>query len=287
MKSDRNDALAAAFPLCALEDFDFVLPEPWPIGLRKTYPLELKKRVIAASTSLFMRLKSADRVRKEYGDSANYETDSEDRLDLRIDRAVNEDLERLSIHISTVSEHSEDAIGRIMSEWTFARIPFAIRMFRDCANKGGLYEPIAIARMLVEQIAWATKVRSMEVSEDVKNTSAQSSISDLKKISSGAGRLYGWMSEHAHWAYNAHIKSMFFSPRLGLQMASYEYRAKNYALLIILTVISAKSFMNLSGTFSKWGEYKLSTESIRLMAEIVALSPTDGDIKFFASLLNS
>jgi hypothetical protein len=79
------------FPLFPAQHFDFAFSNaPWPIGMHSTAPASLKKKVAAASGSHFLRVKSIDRVLKEYLSEVEYEETDPDRIDFRILRTVNQ-----------------------------------------------------------------------------------------------------------------------------------------------------------------------------------------------------
>lgn len=282
--SQASSLHAEQFPLSTLENFDYVVSEPWTIGLRKTHPAELKRRVIAAGVSLFLRNKSVDSTIKTYLKDRDFIDDSINRLDIRIEEVISVDLERLEQKIESESARADDKVGRLLSEWTFARTPFALKFFISCAHKGALYEPISIARMILEQLAWALAVRPAVDADVVQKTSAQSVIAELKKVNPRAGQLYGWMSSHSHWAYDAHIKSMIHEPKFGLILASSEYKVVNFALSLVMAKMIVKSFLYSTSTIQDWNTFELSKNADGLLNEIALMLKDHEDIKFLQSV---
>lgn len=74
---------------------------------------------------------------------------------------------------------------------------------------GSLFEGLAVSRLIVEQLAWATAVCRLESADDIRRIKPQSQIAVLKGLLPGAGRYYGSLSEFVH--YDAEKHSYFLS----------------------------------------------------------------------------
>ena len=251
--SDSDDALREQCPLFLFEEFDLTFPHAhWRIGLNSTYPGELKRRIAAAVISFQLGLRSVDYTLKKYIED-DYETGNPSRLDLRISSALTQKADNFSDLIFQVTCVGPKRQGQILSEWTYLRAPFSLTFLLSCANRGAFFEAIAIARTLLEQIAWASKIDSLDDAEAIKTTSASKAVSELRNLVPGAGRLYGWLSQHAHWAYEGHVKAMDFQERQLVSMfASTTFKAKSLALTIVMSIISIQAFYALKrGTIAK------------------------------------
>ena len=75
-------------------------------------------------------------------------------------------------------------------------------MFRT----GHLFEARTIARLFLEQVAWAYSVFSLKDVPAALRVSPTQSISNLKKILPKAGRLYGELSKETHISLEAHLR---------------------------------------------------------------------------------
>src|SRR5256885_9290603 len=194
---------AAHFPIFSYEDYDFQFKNAaYPVGLKSTYPEELIRRVAAAFISFQMGNSGVDYTYKNFLKDKPYQTDDGTRLDLRITRTLSARLELLEALIDRVAKSDDKRLGEIVCEWTFYRMPFAIRFIMSCANRGAFFETAAVARMALEQIAWASKIDQYDDENIIQQEAATRAIGSLSKSLPVAGKLYGWLSVHAHWAYD-------------------------------------------------------------------------------------
>lgn len=147
------------------------------------------------------------------------------------------------------------------------RIPFSIEFLLSSANRGAFFESAAIARMILEQIAWANSVDPLEDFESVQKTSATKSIGPLKDKFDGAGRLYGWLSVHTHWAYEGHVKAMHLEDGVTSSLfATSKFKACSLALTALILVLAIKVFSSIRRseieTVLNSPEKKLDVEAI-------------------------
>jgi hypothetical protein len=85
----RSRKSSGGFPLSSNEDFDFIFSNaPYPIGLRSTYPPELKRKVAAAVAAFRGHLRSLDHAYRTYTDEADFLPTKESRLDIQISSAI-------------------------------------------------------------------------------------------------------------------------------------------------------------------------------------------------------
>lgn len=236
MEGIDDEKLAELFPLFSNHEFEANLNQTWPIGIDLDHPEELLNRLSAASLSVFLGNKSTDYVQKKY--KIEYEFDPGG--DVRRDRLIRgESLGSVESIVSGLRSHresldEESSIGDYLSDITIGRIPFSLgRAFAE-ADKGALYEAIVIARMIVEQLCWSLKIRGVNDAEKIKATSATKSITPISKKYPTIGRLNGWLSKHAHWGYDAHIKAAFDKPGFTV-MASCRFKACAYVALAMLS----------------------------------------------------
>jgi hypothetical protein len=245
MAVNPTQTTRSQFPLFSYEEFDFAFETGWPIGLKSTYPEELIRRIAAARVSFQLGNSGIDYTYKRYLKDKTYPVDDGSRLDLRVSRFVEEHLELLFELISRTTALEPKREGEIICEWTYLRIPFALKFLLSCANKGALYESVAIARMALEQIAWAVKVDELSEHEAIQNTSATRAVSNLKTLSPGVGPLYGWLSAHAHWMYDGHVKAMAFTEeRLTSLFATAEFKRKSLGLTLLMGALAISIYMS-------------------------------------------
>jgi hypothetical protein len=244
----RPNPNAAHFPIFSYVDYDFQFKAAsYPIGLKSTYPEELVRRIAAAFISFQMGNTGIDYTYKRYLKDKRYEMNDGSRLDLKVTRIISRRMTLLSGLILRATQSEGKRLGEIVCEWTFFRLPFAINFILSCANRGAFFETASIGRMALEQMAWAAKIDEFDDRDAIQNESATRAIGSLRKLCPIAGRLYGWLSVHAHWAYEGHIKAwdMDEEGRLGALFATPEFKARSLALSILLAVIAEKTFIAL------------------------------------------
>jgi hypothetical protein len=183
----------------------------------------------------------------------------------------------LSGLILRVTQSEGKRLGEIVCEWTFFRLPFAINFIVSCANRGAFFETASIGRMALEQMAWAAKIDKFDDRDAIQNESATRAIGSFRKSCPVAGRLYGWLSVHAHWAYEGHIKAWHMDEegQLGALFATPEFKARSLALSILLAVIAEKTFIALKGPLVS--EIVASKDETRVI-EFDPENPFDSDV---------
>jgi hypothetical protein len=88
-RKPKRSAVATNFPVFAMNDYDFVFQNPlWPVGLRSTFPEELKRRIAAAMLSCQFGYSGVDYAYKTYTKHARYDAGDPSRLDWQIDGAI-------------------------------------------------------------------------------------------------------------------------------------------------------------------------------------------------------
>ena len=241
-----EDPAGKNFPIFSYEDYDFGLNVAWPIGLKSTYPEELIRRIGAAVISLHMGNTAVDYTYRRYLKGRRYEMNDGSRLDLCISREIKNKSAALSSSLSLITELEPKNDGQFVSEWTFLRIPFAIEFLLSCANRGAFFESAAIARMILEQIAWCNAIDGLTDVAVIQKTSATKSIGILKQRFEGVGQLYGWLSAHAHWAYDGHVKAMHFEDgKTASLFATPKFKASSLALTVLIAILAIKLFATL------------------------------------------
>jgi len=90
------------------------------------------------------------------------------------------------------------ALERLRSGFTAAHTLYSL---------GLNIEGDAVARQVLEQIAWAIAASEVTSEEEVEKVSATRAISNLKRIAPYAGRLYGWLSDSVHAGLPQHRES--------------------------------------------------------------------------------
>jgi hypothetical protein len=276
-------------PLFQMRDFDILLNQSWPVGIESDYPSELRTRLSAASISYQMGNKSIDRVVERYFKDLTYEQSSTDRLDKRIARFLKKELSQLDRTLGELAPEKA-ALGQMVSKWTFMRLPFSFDFAITCAQRGALFECLAIVRMILEQMAWSLDIRLLDDFNEITSRRASQSIRAIKSIHPAAGLFYGWLSDHAHWAYGAHIKAFESTDEtIGMRLASSLYKAQALGAILVLFIISQQAyrclFEALGCTPPPVGE-RVDTEMnpYSFIHELQSLAPADKDIRHLVKM---
>jgi hypothetical protein len=212
-----DERLQREFPLFQQRDFEVLLNHAaWPIGIPLDLPEELWKRLCASSVSYQLGNQSVDYYKKHFLEQHCYVQGPHQRLDRHIQSTVLGAIEKRLDTIRAGVEARQQAneagpLGEVIGDCTLARSHYSIQCAFSCANKGALYESLAIIRMILEQLAWVCAINEFEDSDSIIAQSATKSLGELKKYYATSGDFYGWLSSHAHWKYDAHIKSFDFS----------------------------------------------------------------------------
>jgi hypothetical protein len=280
---ELNDQL----PLFQMRDFEVLLNQSLPIGVDSDYSSELRIRLTAASLSFHMGNKSVDHFRKHYLADLDYPVSSRNRLDKRIASSLKDGLRKLDSSLNDL-EPSDPKLGQMVSKWTFMRIPFSFDLALTCAQRGALFECLAIARMMLEQAAWALEIRCWDDFNAITTRQAQQSLRALKSIHPAAGGFYGWLSAHAHWTYDAHIKAFNQSPgKIGMRLANPLYKGQALGALIVLFAIVHAAYHCLFETLGRTDAAPvLEVDKISsFVHELEKLAPEDGDIRRLKNML--
>jgi hypothetical protein len=238
------------FPLYQSEEYDLSFPNlPFPIGIKSTMPDDLIRRISAAAISFLAGNRGIDYTYKRYTQNNSYRTNDGSRIDIRISRAINNSGNQLSSLLHHITTTGDKIIGNIICEWTIMRIPHAINQLMSLAHRGNLYECCAVARMILEQLAWAAAIDELVDKESIDRTRAEGSIPALKRTIRFAGSLYGWLSSHSHWRYDGHIKSMEFTQDgMATVLRSPRFKAISVTVALLLMASSIHTLRMLRAT---------------------------------------
>ncbi|VTZ25808.1 conserved hypothetical protein [Methylocella tundrae] len=294
----KNELLNDAFPLFQGGEYDFCFPKAfWKIGMQSSIPNSLKKKIAASIISEQFGLKSVDNVSRKYLKGVNYPESDNERLDRRVRSFVAKKMSAFNSQIYVLSKRTDQGLNRTMSQWTLGRASFSMELLAYCGQRGALFEALAIARMMLEQVAWAHSVCHSNDEGAVHRVSASASISFLKGSSKNTGKLYGWLSQHVHWAFDGHKKSVITTTNdaLGHLYASAYFKAVVFCVMIILVDIyfqcSWKLYAELEDLKAEKGAQtttpaQVKSEAIQLLNEIVACEPQDEELRYLCSILD-
>ncbi|MGP0010992.1 MAG: hypothetical protein ACLPIG_20215 [Methylocella sp.] len=293
---EPNQSLKDAFPLFQGGEYDFYLAKsPWKIGLQSTHPDSLKRKIAAAVASEFAGIRSVDYTLKRYLRDVTYPQEDGSRLDLRIRAFVSHKMSDFDSTIMYLAPFPDKSFCMTVSEWTLMRGPFSMDLLAHCGQRGALFEALAIARMMLEQLAWAYVINTESDENTVHQLSATRAIASFKGKFLFAGRLYGWLSAHAHWTFDGHKKSMISrEDTIGHLLASSYFKAVIFAVMILLSKLYLDVVWTLYsdqlGTCDKnqvksYDTSIMMEECQALLSEILKHDEHDADLRLLSSML--
>lgn len=285
----KATALSDQLPLFQLRDFDVLLNQGVPVGIDSDYPSELRVRLTAASLSFQMGNKSIDYVAKRYLSDLVYSVTPRDRLDKRIAALLKQQLTQLDKVLGTLAPETS-VLGQMVSKWTLMRVPFSFDFAITCAQRGALFECLAIVRMVLEQVAWSLDIRHLDDFDEIISREATQSIRVIRSIHPAAGPFYGWLSDHAHWNYDAHIKA--FEAGVGtivMRLADSLYKAQALSAILVLFTITRAAYLRIFETLGSTthAEGIGAIDAKSLIHELQALSSGDKDIQRLMTMLDA
>jgi hypothetical protein len=210
------------------------------VGVNSDYPARLREMLSAAAITYQLANSSIDHVRRTYLKGMTYEDDPGGAA--RIDRTIRKECTLVGEAVGEFLRQYPRVLGRepLVGEWAgdlaFLRIAYSIERAFAEADKGALYESVVISRMALEQCCWAWAVRNLDEVEDIARLSVGHCVTLAKRDFPQVGRLYGWMSRHAHWNHSAHLKAITtMNGRSAVLLSSSWFKALAYCLLIVLS----------------------------------------------------
>lgn len=257
-RHEERSPIEKMFPIFSSKEYESTLNQTaYPVGVDDDYPAELRERLSAAAVSYQVQLKSIDYTLKKYLQPYEEDPLGSFRVDRRIRMACLVRANALRLGLAECRRNIDDdsTIGEYLSDVSFHRVTYSIQRAFAEADKGALYESVVIVRMALEQVCWGLAIRSSNDPLEIRGTSATKSVTPVAKKYSNVGRLNGWLSDHAHWSYDAHIKAAFEEAG-AIMFASSPFKACAYAALIVFCDVYEKVVANELGAFIDWSYVK-------------------------------
>jgi hypothetical protein len=217
-------------------DLDFVIGQRggYPVGMQSRSPAEFKRRVLAGKLSYELQLSSIDYTLKRYVEPDVYKTDDVS-LGESISHYPRDAFKTLLSELRKLHTQGELPFGVLGAELTLFRLPHALDTARMLSNRGLLLEVLPLLRMCIEMVAWAHTAFYMTDEDAVVGLKAQNCISSLKETYKSVGRLYGFLSQFAHWGHAIHGEFIdVHEGKVSILEASVRYRAMSLSLCLVL-----------------------------------------------------
>jgi hypothetical protein len=175
-------------------DGDFIFAVPLDT------PADLQARLFAAWKSYGGGVMGMDEVLEKHGKAWNFDKEYRTELQVFVDEVV---LPARAEVFAAVGRFSSAGKGRYPKAGQFAagmaltRLNTTFTVLALLTRYGYGFEAAGVARLVLEQLAWAYAVRDGE-DASLLEVMPQKSIGRLREILPWAGRLYGLLSEYAH-----------------------------------------------------------------------------------------
>jgi hypothetical protein len=232
----QRSKLERELPIFPNTDFDLVFDKiGWPIATNSDVPEEFLRMSLAGTTTCYLGNRSIDYVYKKYFKEKTFDVHDGSRLDYRTKQYLLKRISFFDFANSFVADGKPSHFGQEIAMWTLLRLKFSLRLLLTCAQRGGLFESASIGRSVFEQVAWSFRIRNLDDTDDITSTSSTKSIGELKSVFGQAGQFYGWLSDHAHWAYVAHSKVHFTEKQYHRHLlANSALKAKSLLVIVVL-----------------------------------------------------
>jgi len=164
---------------------------------------DLPRNLHAAAVATALRLDSLDNAKRSYTAANQSQASTADRLYLDAFRASMAYMDEVGPNV--VSEpDGKELLGEFAGAVALNRVRSGFRAVSILYRIGFNYEGDAVARQIIEQLAWSIAVRRSESQAELKAIQPQKVIGELKVVHPEAARLYGELSKVAHAGFVQH-----------------------------------------------------------------------------------
>ena len=277
------------FSLTPNLDLNFVIGanRGYPVGLHGRYDNELKRRVAAALLSYLLGGRSIDYVYKKHLDDHNYDLDRS--IGSQIDELLEDIISRSRSNLLELTDRKIARIGEQAADGTLLRALPTLTSSKVLANRGLLFETLCLVRFILEQLAWACGAEPMDDENALLDLRVKSCVKKLDSIYPTAGRVYGFLSDFAHWHPKHHHLFLFVEgSQWGYVTASSEHRAialcyvllaadMHLALIEAIHHDSVKEYVVLSESIK--GQFKKNRSTRKLVEKAYQAFPKSSQLK--------
>jgi hypothetical protein len=225
--------------------FDTVGLDEEAIGLPKIATLDLKKKVLAAAIAAKLRI-SLSYAEKRY--VAGFDDISPMRdpgLSRTIDNLFDQGYSRFCTYIDALKENCGEGSETLedLSNQFFYRNMVGLDAAKRLSELGYLCEVAVVLRSLVEQFAFAAKLRTLPVETNLKKVKPVQCLNYLKSVEGTAGNLYGLLSKYTHFEYDHHTHFFARSPEAIFTIQKDSVLRAYSTHLIFLTMLSMAGYV--------------------------------------------
>lgn len=217
---DDEDFISDAWPEIALrqllENFEIAGNRLAIALLRRPVWPSLRENINAAIVASTMSLSSLDYAKKRYG-LPDLEPETEGPMMKAYELYIKSYTAAKEYLYETIKKLQPEGVpppelGVFGASIVLQRLPDSFFSAHILYLLGHRYEGHAVARLILEQIAWAyAAVTATNI--DIRRIVTTKAISQLKKELPAAGKLYGYLSKKTHIDYSDHHEFLFVENR--------------------------------------------------------------------------
>jgi len=224
--------------------FDLVGFGEEAVGLSKYATLDLKRKILAAAIAHKLRI-SLTYAEKRYVRDEQIVQPRDLGLSRKIDRLFESGHSGLSSYVESLKDNFEDNSGTLddLSNQFFYRNLAGLDAAKKLSDLGYLCEVAVILRSLLEQFAFAAKVRTLPVETDLEKVKPIECVNYLKSIERGVGKLYGLLSKYTHFEFDHHTHFFSRSPDAVFTIQKDAVLRAYSIHLIFLTMLSMSRYV--------------------------------------------
>lgn len=197
------------------------------------YHRNLHENVDAAIRASTLHLSSIDYAKKRYGrnfENSSSVSDIENRY-IEAYFLAKEYISSAKLRLSTDGRPlpTEGVFGASL---VLERLSGSFFSAHLLYRLGQEYEGHAVARLILEQIAWAYAAFTSEKVEEIPKIRATKSISKLKSLDPKIGLLYGFLSDKTHIDYRNHTEFLTIKDDINYVLYTKDLM-EDYALVLL------------------------------------------------------
>jgi hypothetical protein len=193
-----------------LEDFEVIATMQDMALVRRQHVSEnLQLNVRAAVVASTLRLSSIDYARRRYLPSHEIQEPSEEDSPRAAYTTAYCSAKAYMSHLTEklrTTGRPDPSVGVFGASLVLERLASSFFCAHFLYRMGHKYEGHAVARLILEQIAWAYAAHQSDDLDFVEKIETTRSIGALKHFVPEAGRLYGFLSTKTHIDYSSHME---------------------------------------------------------------------------------
>lgn len=224
--------------------FDLIGLDEDAIGLPQSATPDLKRKIIAAAVAHKLRI-SLSYAEKRYVQDEEIRQAREPGLSRKINNLFQLGNSGLCSYVEALQDNYNEEASTLddLSNQFFYRNMAGLEAAKKLSDLGYLCEVAVILRSLLEQFAFAAKVRTLPRETDLEKVKAIECLNFLKSIESSAGRLYGLLSKYTHFEFDHHTHFFSRSPEAIFTIQKDSVLRAYSIHLIFLTMLSMSRYV--------------------------------------------